>query len=339
MNRLAIETSQQTIPGLELDGHQPLGPAASRPLHELQQQAPTVIDESAGSWPYVVGFPYANDESASYIQQVAARTGTPDYQTATNRTALLIGEGSLISALPYMPEDTIIILDKNPRFCAYMQHYVDSLRSAPNIRGWHSEMARRLKPGYDGNSNDPAVYKEQFMGLNLDMQIRQWHSAGLQHGLDDETSYTLARELANKKAIVVWQADLKDETDMQRLGQALRENQATITMANLSNVVSWHKPGGTAVSQRLALEELPITEYAPILTTSLSALPTGFNDHGRKSYGKKPEDPIYLLPATGPFFGLRNLFEQGGTGPIADSVERQANAVFRRQYLTPPDSK
>lgn len=325
MNRSLVEVSQQAMPIVAPEDQEPSSLAPSRPLYELQDRAPGFGMEQQTTHG---AFPCANDESAAYFEQVAARTATPDYRAATNRTALLVGESALISALPYLSEETVILLDNNPRACAYMRHYVDSLREAPDIQTWHLAMAQRLNP--DSEGRDGSKYRRQQTGFDLARQIRQWQRAGLRHSLDDPEAYWQSHLLAREKAIIPWHADLRSEPDMQRLAQALDEHDATITMANLTNAINWPntRPG---TSQPLALDQLPMTEYAPILTTSMYALPPEFRDEVLSQ--ERPAGTTYLVGATGPFFGLANLYEQGGTGRIADRDERLGKAVFRRQYV------
>jgi hypothetical protein len=346
MNRLPLEISHQKLPGVAVGELDYFEFAPSLPLHELTGQAPAFADMPFQ--PRLVGFPYANDESAIYWQQAAARTGTSEYQTATNRTALVVGESSLTSSLPYIPEDTIVAVDSNPHSCAYMQHYVDSLRTAPTIKEWHRQMAHRLNPDFNGDTD--ALYQEDVIGLKLGRQIRQWQEADLKHGLDDEETYKRSSWLARQKAIIPWRADLQDQTDMQLLAQTLRAHRATVTMINLANVVDCLKRSFGP----LALEDLPVAEHAPILATSMVAEPRDVRrlmkeiraqkeaqkpENQADSEAEQPFGPTYLAGATGPFFGLRNFFEQGGSELIFDSEERRCHAVYRRLYHRATDTE
>jgi hypothetical protein len=344
MNSLPVEISRQHLPSDAVGSREYFELAPSRPLHELAAEAPALDDEPFKPW--LTDFPRANDESAIYWRQTRARTETAEYQKATNRTALLVGESSLISALPYIPEDTIIIINNNPHSSIYMQHYIDALRTAPTIQDWFDQMEHRMNP-YE-NDDWLKRYKQQFLGVGLDRQLKQWQDAGMEQGLDDEEAYRLSSQLAREKAIIPWEANLQDPAAMERLNQALRAHKATITFVNLANVMEWLKD----VSPRppLALEDLPMTEYAPILTTAMVAVPKHVRRiimaQIRQDRGQAPRDqssvklagPVYLSAATGPFFGLRNFFEQGGNGPV-DGEERLLNAVFTRKYHTPDDAE
>lgn len=102
--------------------------------------------------------------------------------------------------------------------------------------------------------------------------------------------------------------------DMQKLGNALRRFDAHVTLINLTNVIQADRRLKNArdYAERLAL--LPVTEYAPILTTSNLA---------------RPNSEIYALGEMVPFFGVNNLAAHGGsTGRL------RPGAAIRRQYPT-----
>src|SRR5665213_33767 len=345
MSQVPFEISHQQLPGSGVGGLEYLDFAPSLPLHGLERQARSLIDTPFE--PQMVGFPYANDESATYWEQAMSRIKTAEYQAATNRTALLVGESSLAAALPYITENTIVLVDANVHSCIYMQHYVDCLRTAPTIDGWRRQMATVLDR--DPGSGKTGLYQEKFITLMLKRQIKQWHEAGLQHALGDEEAYQFSSQLARQKAIVPWHADLQDPADMQRLAGVLKAQQATITMANLTNVVDHLK----TTEGPLALEDLPMTEHAPILATSMAAVPRDVARLIKEIKAqKKRQDPssqdaqeheelfgsTYLAGATGPFFGLRNFVEEGGSQVIRGN-ERLFYGVFRRRYLIAAEGK
>ena len=253
---------------------------------------------------------------------------------------MLVGESSLAAALPYITENTIILIDANVHSCIYMQHYLYCLRTAPTIRDWHQQMADRL--GTDANGHKVGPHQEEFIVLMLKRQLRQWQDAGLEHGLDDEATYQRSSQLARQKAIIPWQANIQDPADMRRLADSLRANQATITMANLTNVLDHLDPklGG------MALGDLPMTEHVPILASSMVAVSRDIAERiknlqaerkqqdpdDQPDHEEEPLGPTYLAGATGPFFGLSNFAEQGGLQVVRGN-ERFFYAAYRRRYL------
>jgi hypothetical protein len=344
MNHLPPEISHQKLPSETVGELEYREFAPSLPLHQLEGQAPPLADR-----PFqhrLVGFHYANDESAVYWQQLAARVGSAEYQAATNRTALLVGESSLVSALPYIMENTVILVDANPQACMYMQRYVDALRTEPDIESWHRRMAGHFNPDHNGDTD--SVYRDRIRDIKLRRQIKQWQDAGLAHGLDDEEAYQLSSRLARQKAIIPWRVHLQDRPEVRSLAQVLRGHRATITLANLTNVVDYLKPG----SEPLALDELPATEHVPIMASSMMAITRTIREilqalnaqeQGQDSQepaakdSQTPFGPTYLVGATGPFFGVGNFAEQGGVHPVSTN-ERSFYAAYRRRYQAPKES-
>jgi hypothetical protein len=136
----------------------------------------------------------------------------------------------------------------------------------------------------------------------IEQQAREWHSNGYSHALDNTQTYERARQSACSKAIVSWNARFNAHEVPNQLGEALNSVGATITFMNLSNIADYQQTGfhdGAAMAESLSI--LPTSEYAPILTTSF----------------RQPYKPLALtsqpgLAATGPFFGLNNLAQEGG---------------------------
>src|SRR5580698_5575672 len=129
-----IEVSSQEIP-LTPDRISELAPSV--PLHHLVALAPAYSD---GVSMEETKYSFSNDESAAYFDQIQARTALPEYREAANRTAVVIGESSLMAALPFIAEDTIVVVDKSSNMCAFMGRYIDALRQARTLEGWRAEL-------------------------------------------------------------------------------------------------------------------------------------------------------------------------------------------------------
>lgn len=250
----------------------------SRPLHDLAEAAPPVLPHYNL---VLVDHPFSNDDSASYFEQTLARANTPEFQEASNRVAVLVGESALMASLPLIPEETIILLDKSPDMTSYLSRYVAALRNSSHIGEW-AEKAGII------NIQDP----EQVRATDeLALLAGDWIGQGYSHPAMDVEYFKKSRELACEKAIIPWTADMASPADMQRLGEALRQRNANVTMVNMTNlldVYNGHTPAEKFVD---GLDQLPVTANAPILTTN--TMP--------KFMGSR------ITEATGPFFGVNNL--------------------------------
>lgn len=290
-----FEFSGQTIP---LTPEIPSEAATSVPLYNLRHTAPKL-------WPLKrcssIGVPYSfsNDESAAYYDQTRARTATAEYGAATNRTAIVVGEGALLASLAYIPEETVILVDESADMCRFMKTYVDSLRSSESIDEWRH-----------------SVVTTSDMSDRLESQATEWVDTGYDHPLTNSEAYDTARTAAQEKAIIPWRANIGNKRQMRRLGDALRDNDANVTMLNLTNVLTYDPEFTNAQRAVQTLKELPLTPHAPILTTNATA----------KTYPMEPwRTPI--VQATGPFFGLENLYQHGGN---TQGLNR--GSVAERQY-------
>lgn len=310
-----IELSRQSIP-LSPDPQIPERGgvlAGSVPLHGLSEQAPVLPSDYD---PAEVKFSFSNDESATYFDQVRSRTALPEYQEATNRVAVVVGESSLAAALPYIPEETIIMVDQSPAMGAFMNRYIEGLRSARTPDDWAEFMGFRHP-----DTNNDAELK---MVSRILFQVEEWRSLGYQHPLADNDAFAEVSELARQKAIIPWRADINSRRDMKRLGKALKAHDAHVTMMNLTNVMACPGALDEASDYAARLRHLPLTPNAPILATTTRPKLTG------SFLGLGP-----IVEATGPFFGLDNLARHGGsTSPYrgGSAVERQYAPAAGRDF-------
>ncbi len=309
----SIEVSAQAVP--LADEKLPDTLAPSEPLHALADIAPPLP-----GWVNLdaVRYTISNDEAASndgvapYFVQIGVREHTAEYRDATNRVAVVIGESSLTAALPFMPEETIILLDRSPEMCAFMAKYVASLREAETVSEWYTLM------GLDEALAGGGTKAEQIVLRRIEDQVRDWELSGRSHPMGGgDAEYTAAHKAARQKAIIPWVGDITNTWDMQLLGAALDSYDANVTMLNLTNVMVADMAFADAASYAERLRPLPITPHAPILTTSTA-------QKGRFRHS-------IVVEATGPFFGLDNLAEHGGG---VDAWISSGGAAADRQYAS-----
>lgn len=323
-----LEISRQTLSSEYLGtGYRELAPAESNPLPELLHYLPTEPYELEYIQPLLnPTFSFSNDESAAYYQQTSVRRDTSEFLTSSNRTALLVGEASLAAALGgnLIPEDTIILVDTSQVHNAFMVRYIHALRSCKTPGEWQRYMglAAQLEPYDADGSLASAAYNKLDRLLS---QAEEWRAAGIAHALQDPEAYNQAQQRAKDKAIVVWNADLASSNNMQAMGHVLKQQNATITFANMTNVLSTDQRFLHASQLAENLAELPFSPTAPILTSSRDRL-------------SSPNDFIddYIVQATGPFFGLENLRVHGGATNQLYS-QKLGSAVKRQLAFSPPE--
>jgi hypothetical protein len=292
---MGIETSSRHIPLTE----ESLGTLVeARPLYDLADRAPQLPNRPYR--PRRIVFAFSNDELGASLPSLQARTLLPEYRAASNRVALLVGESSLTSSIRYMPEDTIIFVDENPDMCLYMERYVANMLEASSPIDWISRMAL--------NDNNFMRGKEGYFARQLIAQVDEWKEAGTIHAMSNANEFKAAQQALSKKTFIPWRGNLLNSTHMNDLAQALNSRGASITFMNLTNVVPYV---GARTSNRFVqkINMLPITPNAPILTTNVSSrYPRDFQELIKVILGKG----IPIAQATGPFFGLESLANDGG---------------------------
>jgi hypothetical protein len=299
---LALEKSSQEIPRTP-EHERPFAP--SMPLHGLEDKAPLVNTYFDFD---VVRHPFSNDESAAYWDQLRARTLTTEYREAANRTAVVVGESSLMAALPFIAEETVVVVDKSPDMIAYLDKYINALREAKTIEEWGDLM------GFRGSKRGTSA---GYAVLGLESQTEEWHSSGYIHPVDSEELYNKAHLLARQKAIIPWNADITKRRDMNRLGNSLKDMGANVTLLNLTNVMGCSYAFDDTRGFAKRLGALPVTPNVPIMTTSTIT----------KIDPPNPMVSGYIVEATGPFFGLDNLKDHGGK-----INSRKIGSAYMRQY-------
>ena len=288
---------------------QSLAQEAGQP-HEAPSQA--LHDLSDAGHPDITPFPersaqhvISNDELARYYTQTAVRAVTAEYLAAPNRVAFIIGEGAAVAALPYIPEETVILADISKDMVDYLAGYTRALQTEPDFDEWKNRISRSL-----------SQYSEQrpaYVANSLQKQAHDWAHAGHTHPLNSHEHYVRAQYAARTKAIVPYHMDITDPASVQHLATTLRQHGATITFMNLTNVIGYNNLTGPQMADVLAA--LPTTPNIPILTTSSLQHSSSQSPSGEQ---------LGHLGATGPFFGLDNL-RRGGkaitrgdfAGPLA----------------------
>jgi hypothetical protein len=278
-----LELSQQHLAASELTQDVPT--SMHLPLPELAQAAPNIDD-----FPYdyrYVQYPFSNDVcTASYFEQLAVRTETPEYRNAQNRVAVLVGESALAANLKYIPEETIVLLDSSPDMSVFMDIYVQTLREARSPEDWIAMLADSGPDRIDGFMRN---------------QLYEWFEEGRPHPLVDYEEFYEAQRIAKEKTIITWTTDITSPRDLAALGRALREHQAQITMMNLTNVLPYVETFRDPRDCAAQLAVLPVTPNAPILTTAIRMEPRTILEALQDDSSKSSNIP------TGPFFGLDNL--------------------------------
>ena len=276
--------SHQQIPASVLEYADPL--TAREPLADFKAKAPNLLFHryDADNVPY----PFANDEfSNAFFRQLALREHTTSYQLARNPVAFLVGESALAANIHTIPEPTIVVFDRSPDMCLFMEMYVNALRDEMSAIDFAVRLCNT------GNFNE--------MVDKLTLQTDKWRRRNQPHPFTDDAAFFKAKETMKNKTIVTWNGNITDDEDMSELADSLRDSDAKITFMNLTNVL----PAATAQVGDLEwidnLRCLPMTDDAPILSTMPSE--SDFNGASLAEIYRCHD----WMEQIGPHFGLHNF--------------------------------
>lgn len=283
------------------------GHSAGGPIFGLDHHAPPLPSQ----WfLYDVDHPISNDDSAATFGQTVNRQFSPEYQGVKNRVAAIVGESALMASIRYMPEDTILIVDRSPAMIAYMARYVSALRASADIGEWYGYM------GFSEQSREYPANIGEIVRNIYQLQAEYWTRAGYNHPAVSGDAFEEAKEQAQQKVIIPWRADITESRDMSQLGKALRAYDASITFLNLTNVLACVSSIRSAEQAADLLDGLPFTSDVPIVLSTEADEST-------------PSDFKFTHP-TRLFFGLDDLRLNGGVTDIDSPLRGSAvNAVVR----------
>ncbi|HSW80167.1 MAG TPA: hypothetical protein VLG47_05310 [Candidatus Saccharimonadales bacterium] len=235
--------------------------APSRPLFELGEIA---LDESRieGDRHYdKAPWPVSIDTAANAYAQALLRQGTAEFQKAPNRVAIIFGEGSLHTAINFLPEETIICADISRGACLFMGQYETALRTLPTAKEWLAHM--------DTVASVSAYETEESYLNTINFYSYIWNKDGYSYAATDEPTYARSHAAAQTKAIIPWRMNLYEASHFTKLAEYLRNLNANVTFVNLTNILGISnetKETYNLVADNLAL--LPTTQMMPILASS-----------------------------------------------------------------------
>jgi hypothetical protein len=248
------------------------------PFRDMEQIIPKHRPNKAPG----IGFPLANDEVAASYLEAAYRANNEIFQVTPHRVALVVGEAALVAALPYIPEESIIVADYSKNMVWYMSQYIKHLRYSRTATDWRERMAE----SYDGFTDAGTPFNLQEV---WDAQVEDWELENVTHPFRDHREFVRVQQVAREKAIMPLHTDLGSQRSMQHLSKLLRCGRMTLTFMNHTNVLEANPLADDMLGP---LHQLPFAADVPILTSACAAP----HQPGKEHLG--------LLGAYGPFYGL-----------------------------------
>lgn len=191
-------------------------------------------------------FVHKNDEGYGHI---LGELNDGAVESEKTRVGIVVGNGAILSSLPEIPADVVIMSDYNPFIHQWTQYTEKALTESGSIEEYMKKVYDQQNPLYSES------YKE---GLEREMA-----DLGERHFLSSEDRFQKCKEALERKKLVMGALDLRSVEALRSLAEALTQDNSEITFANLTNV--WEHAGN---SMEQAIRNLPFHPEARILFSS-----------------------------------------------------------------------
>ena len=187
---------------------------------------------------------HKNDKGYGYIISEITEDSVSSEKT---KVGLVVGNGAILSSLPNIPADIIVLTDYNPFIQEWTHFSSEALLRAETTDEYRQSVYSEQNP----------LYKElQERGVRPEAGLEaEIADLGEQHFLASETRFRECKQALQRKQLLDFAVDLTDRSTLQGFSDTLERNNAEITFANMTNV--WEHAGN-------GLEDsLPILPFSP----------------------------------------------------------------------------
>lgn len=197
--------------------------------------------------------------------------------------ALLIGSGGVLSILPDLPTNTVLVVDKNPAVLEYNQMVQTLvLESDSPEEVWEKLSGLNLEDRFQVVKDIRSErYREE---INLALINKEAREYGDYHWTSPDRFHQV-KEALKRKDIVYVSADVVDEGFSQALQELAKKYNTAITFANFSNLHSWLEPKTMEF-----IKNWPFSKNAAILYSCHKGALLG--DYPRMHIAQNPEEYI-----------------------------------------------
>lgn len=183
-----------------------------------------------------------------------ANVADSDVQTDKLRIGIIVGNGAVLSSLPNVPADLLMVVDNNSFICDWTRFTADALKQTKSTQEYR-ELVYSVTNSLYGECLEAG--ETPYEGLQDELQ-----NLGARHFLSGEDRFDECRRTLERKQLFALAADLRDSNYLTMLGNTIRSQGGEITFANFSNV--WeHACGGEYLID--SLSTLPFHQQAEIL--------------------------------------------------------------------------
>ncbi|MBI2020710.1 hypothetical protein HYS94_04835 [Candidatus Daviesbacteria bacterium] len=193
------------------------------------------------------------------------RISDQDIKSDTLRVGLVVGNGSVLSSLPRIPADLVILVDRNKFIARWTLETARILSTTPSPDDYRKSV-------YEGRNS---LFYRYFNWWHPIARLRasgdigmEMGDLGKEHFLSSQEHFDECKDALARKRLLTTALDLTNPFIVARLGRIIRLMSGEITFANLTNVWEHASREGKADALRQTLSLLPFHEAAVILHSS-----------------------------------------------------------------------
>jgi hypothetical protein len=219
-----------------------------------------------------------------------------------NTIGIVIGNGYILSLLPEIPAEDILLLDNESLVHYFLLLIGNAILKTNSNRDFallKEELIIFIKKLeqliYQHNSSDEKEIQEQ-VGKNLDNEMKY---LGDRHFLSSKSRFLVCKKALQQKELLPINVDIFNQKDMEELGKLLNKSACRVSFLNLTNVADYD----TQHVLKSRLDNLPLSKNCKIITTSLL------------SYTVEPGRKVFLSQTPKEFSEALNYTYQNITPP------------------------
>ncbi|MBV8801847.1 MAG: hypothetical protein JO131_02565, partial [Gammaproteobacteria bacterium] len=185
-----------------------------------------------------------------------------------NNVGIVVGNGYILSLLPEIPADDIILLDNESLVHYFLLFIGNTILNANTDKDFSllkEELIITIKKLeqiiYLHNSVDEKEIEKQ-VNKNL---VNEMKYLGNRHFLSSKSRFLECKNALQKKELLPVKVDIFNKKDMKELGILLNKSACKVSFLNLTNVADYDEQQVL----KLRLDNLPLSKNCKIITTSL----------------------------------------------------------------------
>lgn len=226
-------------------------------------------------------------------------------------TALVVGSGAILSCLPHLPVDLIILADQNPLVLEWILKTREAIQASTNRRDYKRRVYSNANPMHAELLASGVKIEKGLEDEQLDL--------GPDHFLYSSRAFAKARAAVSQVPMVPIAVDLTSVEVVRRLSEVLMSNGAGVTFANFTNMFEWAKGRDTAGEKA-----------TDSLAESLTTLPWGVDPVIAFSSRRDHQDPPRLKVANSVGDYLADASRDADR--LVDSIRETQRESARRSF-------